>query len=70
MVQIFAYFEHMQTMQKLEPTKFFLGNTKLPDYGTPDVPINMVATYCRFDGERSMHHESKSLNSGPYPEPE
>ena len=31
-------------------------------YGAPDVPVNMVALYHRLDGERSMQHESKSLN--------
>ena len=71
MVQIFAYFEHLQIVQKLELTKifvweyeitrFYLARQLFVDYGAQDVPINIVAAYHRLDGERSMHHESKCL---------
>ena len=52
MVQIFAYFEHMQIVRKLKPTKFLLQILRLPNYfshgnfflyGAPDVPVNKVA---------------------------
>ena len=71
MVQIFAYFKHIQIVRKLELAKIFPEITSFPDsffaqqlfvyylYKTPDVPVNMVATYDRLDGERSMHYESK-----------
>ena len=72
MVQIFAYFEHIQIMQKLGPmrifsrdyksTRFFLAQQLFVYYGASDVPVNMVAAYHRLDGRRSMHHESESSN--------
>ena len=50
--EIFAYFEHMQNVWKLEPTKvfitkyeitqFFLARQCFLYYGAPDVPVNMV----------------------------
>ena len=55
MVQIFAYFEHIQTVRKIEATKifpqdyeitrFFLTQQLFVHYSTPDVPVNMVAAY-------------------------
>ena len=73
MVQIFAYFEHIKIVRKLEPTKsftqdyeitrFFLVQQLFVHYGAPDVPVNLVATYhYGLDGDRSMHHKLKSLN--------
>ena len=65
MVQILAYFEHIQIVQKLEPTKNF--SPRLPDSflhgnfastiqcSTPDIPVNTVAVHHRLDGEKSMH---------------
>ena len=54
-VKIFAYFEHMQIVQKLEPTKifdrdyditrFFLAWQLFAYYVAPDVPVNMTAAY-------------------------
>ena len=72
MVQIFVYFEHMQIVRKLEPTKIFAQDYDITRlflawqlfvyYIAPDVSGNMVATYHHLDGERSMHHESNSSN--------
>ena len=69
MVQIFAYFEHVQTVRKLEPMKNFpqdydITRFILAKQLAPDVPVNMVATvYHSLDGERNMHHESNSQSS-------
>ena len=59
-------------MRKLERTKsfaqddkttrFFLVRELFIYYGTPDVPVNMVAAYHRLNGERSKHRVSKSSN--------
>ena len=65
-----AYFKHMQIVQKLEPTKFFPGITQFfptrqpfKYYGTPDVPVNMVALYHHgLHSEKSMQHELISSN--------
>ena len=72
LVQIFAYFEHVQIVQNLDPTKSFAWGYKIAQffltrqffvyYGAADVTVSVVATYHRLDGERSMHNESKSLN--------
>ena len=57
MVQILAYFKHIQIVRNLEPTKtfdqdykiiitrFFLAWQLFIYYGTRDVPVNMVAVY-------------------------
>ena len=69
-VQIFAYFEHIQIVQKLEPMKilpwddettwFFLVWQLFVYYCAPDVPENMVGMRNhRLDGERSMHWVEK-----------
>ena len=66
MVQYFSYFEHIQIVGKLEPTNFLAEITTLPvsfsrgNFASitavdPDVPVNMVATHYRTDGERSMY---------------
>ena len=70
--KIFAYFEHMHIVQKLEPTeifdrdyditRFFLAWQLFVYYVAPDVPVNMTAAYHGLDGKRSMHHESNSSN--------
>ena len=71
MVQIFAYFEHIKIVQKLEHIIIFAQDGKIfwfflarqhVYYGAPDVPVNVVAAYHHLDGERSMHCESKSRN--------
>ena len=59
-------------MGKLEPPKIFDQDYEIArfsfawqhfvKYATPDVPVNMLAMYHGLDGERSMHHESKSSN--------
>ena len=71
-MQIFTYFEHMQIVQKLEPTKnfaqdynitkFFLGRKLFVYYVAPDVHVNMVAVHHGLDGERSMHNGSNISN--------
>ena len=70
MVQIFAYFKDVQILQKLEATKsfvqddettpFFLTRQLFIHYGAPNAHVNTVAMYHHLDGQRSMHHESKS----------
>ena len=45
-----------------ENTQFFIAWQLVTYYDAPDVPVNMVAAYHCLDGERSMHHESKSSN--------
>ena len=45
-----------------ETTRLFLVRKLFVHYGTPNVPVNMVAPYYRLDGERSMYHVSKSSN--------
>ena len=72
MPQVFAHFEHIKVVRKVVPTKnfdqdyniaqFFLTEQLFIWYGAPDVPVSMVAAYHRVDGERSVHHESKSSN--------
>ena len=42
-----------------EITEFFFTWQLCIYYGAPIVPVNMVAVYHRFDGEKSMQHESK-----------
>ena len=44
----------------IEITWFFLVRGLFVHYGAPEVPVNVVAAYHRLDGERSMHHESKT----------
>ena len=67
MVQIPAYFEHVQIVRTLEPTKKFSRNWKITwflltlqmfvNYGAPDIPVTVVAAYDHgLNGERSMHH--------------
>ena len=72
MVQISAYFERVQIVWKLESPKifsqdykntwFFLAQQLFIYFGAPDFPVNMVATYHRLDGGRSMQHKSKISN--------
>ena len=72
LVQIFAYFEHIQIVWKLEHANFFARDYKITwfflarqlfvYYGAPDAPVNMVAVYHHLDGERNMNHELKILN--------
>ena len=72
MVQILAYFEHVQIALKIEPmktfarddktTQFFLTQQHFIHYHTPNVHVNMVGGYHGLDGERTMHHQSKSSN--------
>ena len=72
MVQIFAYFNRIQIVQKLEPTKifawddettrFFLVRELFIYYGAPDVPVNMVGAYHCLDDERNMHRWLISSN--------
>ena len=71
-MQIFTYFEHMQIVLKLEPTKilrdyeisrFFFTQQIFMFHGAPDVDlVNILASYHRLDGERNMQHDSKSSN--------
>ena len=61
MMQIFSYFEQMQTVQSLQSTKiftqdyetiqFFITRQRFDSDGAPDVPVNMVALYHCFEGE-------------------
>ena len=63
MVQIFAYFEHMQIVRKLEPTKNFTSDYPTPSRtatlclldGAPDAPVSMVASYHRLDGKETCN---------------
>ena len=68
-VQIFAYFEHIQIVQELELAKLFTQDYPILShtssfvcYAAPDVTVSMVASYHCLDGERSMQHEWNSLN--------
>ena len=68
MVQIFAYFEHMQIVRKLEPAIIFPGDDETSRFflvhqlfiydGAPDVPVSMAGTCHHLDGERSMKTSS------------
>ena len=72
MVQTFTFFEHMQIVRMLEPIKIFTGDYNITQfffkqqlfvyYGTPDVPVYMVASYHRLDGEKTCNISRKSLN--------
>ena len=54
MVQIFAYFDHVQIVPKLEPLKVFAWKYKITHYflaHVPDVPVNISPV----SGERSTY---------------